>query len=167
MAEGESGGTSGARKEPLPRLPATGLRRWPVSVKRRIVEETFIPGSSVSIVARRYDVNTNQVFTWRQQYRRGELGKPAVLPVAPGHDLIRVGVIDHDGGLRPTPGISQASASSPLAPHPQEAAVPENPCAAGAGIIEIELKSGIKVRVDAGIGEAALRRILVVAGSLA
>ena len=30
------------------------------------------------------------------------------------------------------------------------------------GIIEIELRNGIKVRVDAGIDDAALRRVLAV-----
>jgi transposase len=43
-------------------------RRWPEALKRRIVAETREPGASVSIVARRYDVNANQVFGWRQRY---------------------------------------------------------------------------------------------------
>ena len=34
-------------------------RRWPLEVKRRLVAETLEPGSSVSIVARRHDVNAN------------------------------------------------------------------------------------------------------------
>lgn len=29
--------------------------------------ETFAPGASVSIVARRHDVNANMLFTWRRQ----------------------------------------------------------------------------------------------------
>jgi transposase len=29
----------------------------------------LVPGSSVSVVARRYDVNANQVFAWRHRYR--------------------------------------------------------------------------------------------------
>ena len=43
-------------------------RRWPEDLKRQIVSETFVAGASVSVVARRHDVNTNQVFRWRQQY---------------------------------------------------------------------------------------------------
>lgn len=39
-----------------------------------MVEETFVSDVSVSVVAPRHDANVNQVFTWRQQYRRGELG---------------------------------------------------------------------------------------------
>jgi transposase len=37
-------------------------------LKRQIVSETFVAGASVSVVARRHDVNANQVFRWRQQY---------------------------------------------------------------------------------------------------
>jgi transposase len=39
--------------------------------RRQIVEETMKPGSSVSQVARAHDVNANQVFHWRRQYRAG------------------------------------------------------------------------------------------------
>ncbi|MBV9826060.1 MAG: transposase [Alphaproteobacteria bacterium] len=42
-------------------------RQWSEALKRRIVAETEEPGSSVSIVARRHDVNTNQVFKWRRE----------------------------------------------------------------------------------------------------
>lgn len=41
--------------------------------RRQIVEETLQPGASVSQVARTYDVNANQVFKWRRQYRQGKL----------------------------------------------------------------------------------------------
>jgi transposase len=41
-------------------------RRWSAAQKRQIVAETLEPGSSVSIVARRYDVNANQLFLWRR-----------------------------------------------------------------------------------------------------
>ena len=46
-------------------------RSWPEALKREIVAASFAPGSSVSMVARRYDVNTNQVFGWRKLYRDG------------------------------------------------------------------------------------------------
>lgn len=35
--------------------------------KRRIVAETFEPGASVSVVARRHDLNANMLFTWRRE----------------------------------------------------------------------------------------------------
>jgi|SRR5689334_12995167 transposase len=49
-----------------------GARRLRTKAERRqIVEETLKPGASVSQVARTYDVNANQVFHWRRQYRAG------------------------------------------------------------------------------------------------
>ncbi len=42
-------------------------RQWPEALKRQIVSETLEPGSSVSIVARRHDVNANQLFKWRRE----------------------------------------------------------------------------------------------------
>lgn len=50
---------------------ARGRRRhrlWPEALKREIVAATSAPGASVSIVARHYDVNANQVFRWRKLY---------------------------------------------------------------------------------------------------
>jgi transposase len=50
-------------------------KRWPEAVKRQIVAETRPPGASVSVVARRHDVNANQLFRWRRQYEAGARGK--------------------------------------------------------------------------------------------
>ena len=51
-------------------LPAERRRKsYSEEDKRRIVVESYEPGASVSVVARRYDVNANLVFTWRRQMR--------------------------------------------------------------------------------------------------
>jgi transposase len=42
-------------------------RLWSADEKRQIVAETLEPGASVSIVARRHDLNANMLFTWRRQ----------------------------------------------------------------------------------------------------
>jgi transposase-like protein len=66
---------------------ATGRRRnrsWPEGLKREIVAASLVPGSSVSLVARQYDVNANQIFSWRKRYRDGADGSaeaPRLLPV--------------------------------------------------------------------------------------
>src|SRR5258708_37625421 len=70
-------------------ITATGRRRnhsWPETLKREIVAACFAPGSSVSKVARHYDVNANQVFSWRKRYRdesRAPAGgsAPQLIPV--------------------------------------------------------------------------------------
>ena len=42
---------------------------WSDDEKRRIVAQSYAPGVSVSVVARRYDVNANLIFTWRRDPR--------------------------------------------------------------------------------------------------
>ena len=48
-------------------------RRWSASEKVRMVEETYDPGSTVSLVARRHGVAPNQLFTWRRLAAQGAL----------------------------------------------------------------------------------------------
>jgi transposase len=64
---------------------AAQRQRRSIAEKRRIVEETLLPGASVARVARAHGVNANQVFGWRRLYLAGRLGeqKPGIklLPV--------------------------------------------------------------------------------------
>jgi putative transposase len=48
-------------------------RRWTASEKLAMVRETYEPGMSVSLVARRHGVNPNQLFQWRRLERIGAL----------------------------------------------------------------------------------------------
>jgi transposase len=56
-------------------------RRRSVAERRRVVEETLVPGASVARVARSHGVNANQVFHWRRLYQRGLLGGKEQRPV--------------------------------------------------------------------------------------
>jgi transposase len=56
------------------RVAGAKKRHRTIRERREIVEETLLPGASVSRVARRHDVNANQVFYWRKLYREGQLG---------------------------------------------------------------------------------------------
>src|SRR5579884_3745600 len=58
-----------------------GRKRWSLEEKVRIVELTLVPGASVARIAQAEGVNANQVFLWRQAYRKGELLGSALLPV--------------------------------------------------------------------------------------
>nr|WP_232371583.1 transposase [Leptospira ainazelensis] len=40
-------------------------RRWSSIEKEQIVKETFEPGNSVSLVARKYNISPSQLFQWR------------------------------------------------------------------------------------------------------
>lgn len=81
--------TSKAVQAPPPR------RQHSSAFKREVVEACLKGDASVSMVARQYDVNANQVFKWRKQYGDGLLtegktmlpvvieGTPAVVTAAP------------------------------------------------------------------------------------
>jgi transposase len=62
-------------------------RQHTLEEKRQIVQETHVRGASVAVVARRHDLNPNQVFAWRRLYRQGLLktdatqGSAQLLPV--------------------------------------------------------------------------------------
>jgi len=60
-------------------------RNWGDDEKRMICAQTRVPGVSVSQVARRYDVNANQVFNWLKEPRFADAEPPeagtAFLPV--------------------------------------------------------------------------------------
>lgn len=57
-------------------------RRWSAEEKARIVQETYAPGMSVSLVARQHGIAPNQVFTWRL-YAEG-----ALLAVGAGEEVV-------------------------------------------------------------------------------
>ena len=142
-------------------------RHYTLDFKRRIVEETFPAGSSVSIVARRHDINANLVFSWRKKYREGTLidVRKAVKGALPRADLVRIGVIDGDGVLQPDD--AKAPVTSLPAPHPMEHSAREHGPMTKAGRVEIELPNGVKVRVDGSVGEEELRCVLAAARALA
>lgn len=85
---------------------------WPEALKREIVSACAVPGASVSMVARQYNVNANQVFTWRKLYAEAlAVTAPQLLPVV-------------------------------VAPEEPAALPPPSPSAPTADIIEIELPRG-------------------------
>ena len=67
-------------------------RRWTPEDKIRIVEETYLPGNSVSLVARQHGIAGNQLFTWRRLMAQGALtAATAGEEVVPASGLPRVG----------------------------------------------------------------------------
>jgi transposase len=65
----------------------SGRRAWPLETKLRIVAESYAAGASVSEVAQRHGLQSNQVTCWRRLYRRGELvprGSPPLPPLVSG-----------------------------------------------------------------------------------
>jgi transposase len=130
-------------------------RRWTAEEKRRIVEETRTPGSSVSVVARRHDINANLLFKWK---RLEEAGAPDRL-LLEGPELVPIGVVGRadDGGpalLARMPDAGDGDRQNGVA-EPRRPAGHER-----AGTIEIDLPDGARVRVDAFVDGRALTRVL-------
>jgi transposase len=111
--------------------PRRRNRLWPEALKREIVAASFEPGASVSVVARRYDVNTNQLFAWRKLYRTGDGAQAG----SSGPMLLPVTVTEE-------PEAPAASTSG------------------GSDTIEIELGDKYRVRIGSGVDGQALRRVL-------
>jgi transposase len=128
-------------------------QRRTIEEKREIVEETLAPGASVSVVARRHDVNANQLFGWRRQYRCGELGN--------GTTLVSVGVIGQDSIVSADSGRAKPKPAQPPAPR----------CAAPGckqpKMIEVELGCGTRIRVDADVRAPVLQQVLKLIRALA
>ena len=122
---------SGARGEVMVRRRR---RRWSEARKRRIVAESYQPGVSVSVVARRHDVNANRVFGWRRQYRELARVVGGFVPV----------VVSSTEGAEPAkllPGSTDVEPSR-------------------SGWIEIALADGSRVTVDRDVDATALSRVL-------
>jgi len=73
-------------------------RQYSEVLKRQMVAETQVPGASVSVVARRHDVNSNQLFRWRRQVLpKAVVESGAMVPVAVAADEGRPRRTDRDG----------------------------------------------------------------------
>ena len=77
---------------------ATRRRQYSDALKRQMVAETLEPGASVSIVARRHDVNSNQLFRWRRQLLpKTAIESSVMVPVEIAPDGDRPRRADRDG----------------------------------------------------------------------
>src|SRR6202035_3102020 len=71
-------------------------RVWTEALKRQIVAETMEPGASVSIVARRHDVNANQLFKSRR-----EIGPEQSASTEQGVTMLPVTIVPEASEPRP------------------------------------------------------------------
>jgi transposase len=121
-------------------------RRWSAEEKRRIVAESEAPGSSVSLVARRHDLNANLPFTWRRRFRRqpeAGVDRATFVPAVIAPDEPLAG----EGGA---------------APRATGAADEESSARRASGLMEIVLAGGRRVIVDREVSAAAPARVLEV-----
>jgi transposase len=106
-------------------------REWPEELKRQMVSETLEAGSSVSLVARRHDVNANQLFKWRRELLPQE--PPAV---AEGSTMLPVEIVAEPERRPPRRRVERA------------------------GFIEIEFDCGARVCIRGEVAPKTLRQVI-------
>lgn len=121
----------------LPRIEIVEERRraHDAAFRARVVAASMAPRARVDDLAREFGICTSLIYRWR----RSMLGPPLS---APAVKLVPVRVAE----ARKT--------------EPSVVAVRPRPDAKRPGPIEIELENGIRIRVDADVSQAALRRVV-------
>ena len=71
------------RHDEDPGSPKRRRRSWSLEEKRRIVDESLEDGASIAEVARRHDLNANQLFTWRRQFGVEPEAPEELAPILP------------------------------------------------------------------------------------
>jgi transposase len=79
---------------------ANGRRRrsWSLDEKRRIIDESLEDGASLAEVARRHDLNANQLFTWRRQFGVEAAEPKDLAPILPVTIALETVAKDSDPG---------------------------------------------------------------------
>jgi transposase len=119
--------------------------------KRRIVEETLVPGAAVAAVARKYGVNANLLFGWRRLYKQGLLEQtrePAtLLPVKVTTPTLTLGSAE---------GAAAALRASPRSRSrgSRRTAEPTD------GYVEVALGDDVVVRIHGRIDPQALAAVM-------
>lgn len=127
-------------------------RRFSMEQKLAMLREASQPGVNISEVARRHGLTPSQVFKWRRLAELGVIGIPGASEL-PSFVAVQVAA-DRD---RPAAELACAPVAS-ADPAPS----PPTRDARRAGLIEIVLGGGRRVRVDSDVDAAALQRVLAV-----
>lgn len=117
-----------------------------VEERRRIVEETLVPGVSVAMVARANGVNANQLFGWRKLYQSGLLGSNEPSLGQAARSAVR---------------LLPVTVAADIAPAPAQAAVtPQRDVGdASPGSIELTLAKA-RLRIIGQVDAAVVRLVL-------
>ncbi|HEX3412190.1 MAG TPA: transposase [Stellaceae bacterium] len=124
-------------------------RQWTPEEKAALMAEVEVEGGQVSVVAQRHGISKSLLYNWRSAWKAAGLAARA--RVVPPAEFVQLGV------------VSDASGQGPMMPMTAGAVSPRGTGLALAeriGVIEIDLPEGVRVRVDSGVNEKALRRVL-------
>lgn len=134
---GLSTGRATGRIEVIARMARR--RHWTPAEKLEILDAAFGPGGSVRGAARRFELTTGLLYTWRRLYQSGGLGgqSDGAVPSFARVELTQTAPLlsgpsqDMAGGTVPTPGV-----------------------------IAVDLPSGTRLRIEGAVDGHALARVL-------
>ncbi len=111
-------------------------RRWSTEEKLRILAQSVAPNASASLTCRMHGISSGQFYTWRKQFRTGEL--TGFVPVS----------------VVPDPTVTALPAGE------RPSVIDRRPDGGDRATIEVELPSGIKLRLTGTVDAAALRQVI-------
>jgi transposase len=123
-------------------------RRWSSAAKLAIVRETLTPGSVAQVVADRHGIGTGLIYTWRKQMLRTAMAGFATVEIKPD---AAIALPSTDAAALETP---------PLQSLPAAAQVAVGSSNRMASVIEVELPSGVRLRVGSDVDGTVLQRVL-------
>jgi|SRR3954447_4716649 len=110
-------------------------RRWSSAAKLAIVRETLAPSATAQAVADRHGIGTGLIYTWRKQMLRAAMAGFAAVEIKPD---------------------AQAALPAPVQDVPPLAVASSS----ATGAIEVELPSGVRLRLGSDVDGTALQRVL-------
>jgi transposase len=108
-------------------------RKWSAAEKAALLAEVDAEGGRVTLVARRHRISESLLYNWRSARKAAVAAANGIEPP----EFLQLGVVGPPSADRPA--VSTVS---------------------GAGMIEVDLPSGVRFRVDASVSEKALARVL-------
>jgi transposase len=123
-------------------------RRFSIEQKLAVLAEATAPGANLSVIARRHGLLPAQLYKWRRLAELGVIGAPGASELP---SFVAVEITKEVSAL-PVP----VAADKPAEIND----VPRRRRRKKAGLIEIELAGGRRVRVDRDVDAAALGRVL-------
>ena len=123
-------------------------RRFSIEQKLAVLAEATAPGANLSVIARRHGLLPAQLYKWRRLAELGVIGVPGASELP---SFVAVEITKEVSAV-PVP----VAADKPAEIND----VPRRRRRKKAGLIEIELAGGRRVRVDRDVDAAALGRML-------
>lgn len=119
-------------------------RKWTPEEKARLLAELEAEGGNVAVVARRHRISPSLLYSWRSAWKMSAATRAPEAPM-----FVPLGVL----------GPREVEGPPPSNRAPGPARTMRSGVEARPGVIEIELPSGVRVRVDGEVKATALCRI--------